>query len=322
MPSLANAIGAGADLQAIVSGYGVRTPFGMLEGPGGKVASYVRSIGAQSDDDPVILAKLDTTLAAALAKCRSGLGDTIIVLPGHSESVADALMLTNLVAGTKIIGVGIGSNQPVFRFTATGAQWAINKADVTIAGMYFRCEGANGVVLPFALTGADCRFYGNRVQVASGATAKATTVFDCQAGSGGFDISANVFFGTATHNVTDGIKVSSAVSNGRICDNEAIFSATAGNGNMHVTAAALNLKVLRNYLYNTHTASTACIALDDVAADGLIADNYVATTVGTATAPTAAGIVLAGVTTLFRFFQNYSTPTKNTSGIVCPVVDS
>jgi hypothetical protein len=45
-------------------------------------------------------------------------------------------------------------------------------------------------------------------------------------------------------------------------------------------------------------------------------------TVGTGTAPAVTGIVLAGTTTLWRFNENYSTPTKNTSGLVAPVVDS
>lgn len=304
------------------AGYGIRTHFGIILPPGSRVAAYVRSTGLQDGDDAAIVDKLVTTLASGLARCRSGLGDTVVCLPGHSESVADNTMLASLVPGTRIIGVPLGSSTPTFRWTATGSQWVMDDANVMVAGLRLRLEGANGVVKAINVTGTDNAFVDCEMEVASGASNKATIAVEVGTGANKFLMAGCRLFGTATHNVTDGVKVVAAVSDWCIRDCRMIFSATAGNGNIHVTAAALNGQIINNELYNTHTNSTACVALDDVASDGICSYNSVATTVGTGTAPASAGIVLAGTNTLWRFFQNMSTPTKNTSGILCPVADS
>src|SRR6478735_310820 len=106
------------DLPQVSSGAGMKTPFGItLLPPGSRIAAYVRSTGAQAGDDPFTNANLVTTLAAGVARARAGLGDTVVVMPGHNESVTDATMLTGLVAGTRIVGFGRGGNMPVFRWT-------------------------------------------------------------------------------------------------------------------------------------------------------------------------------------------------------------
>lgn len=304
------------------AGYGIRTHFGVWLPPGSRVAAYVRSTGFQDGDDAAITDKLVLTLAAGLARCRSGLGDTVICLPGHSESVADATMLDALVPGTKIVGVPLGSSTPTFRWTATASQWIMNDANVTIAGLRLRLEGANGVVKAIVSTATDNQIVDCDIQVASGASNKATIAIEAGTGAEKFVLAGCRLYGTATHNVTDGVKIVGAISDWVIRDNKMQFSATADNGNIHVTAAALNGLIGYNDLYNTHTSSTANIKFDDVASDGTCCWNSLATTVGTGTAPAACGIVLAGTTTLWRFFNNLSTPTKNTSGITSPVVDS
>lgn len=308
------------DLPYIGAGTGVKTDYGVLLPPTSRVACYVRSTGPQGYDSPPLRENIVLTLAAALKQVRSGLGDTIVVLPGHSESVTDATMLDNLLPGTKIIGIGRGSNMPVFRWTATASQWTLGQADCVFSGLRLRLEGANGVVKAILCTAADNLIAGCDIEVASGATAKATIAIEAGAGATRFNLVGNVLRGTATHNVTDGVKVVAAVDGLRIAGNEMIFSATAANGNVHITAAATNCMIRNNLLYNTHTSSTACIAVDNVAADGVLADNRMATAVGTGTAPASAGIIL-GAAALFRCFENYSTPTAATSGIICPVVD-
>lgn len=310
------------NLPLLGAGYGIRTHFGILLPPGSKVAAFVRSTGIQDGDDAAIVDKHVTTLAAGLARCRAGMGDTVMCLPGHSESVADATMLDGLKAGTKVIGVPLGASTPTFRWTATASQWVIDDANCLFAGLLLKLEGANGVVKAINVTGSATTFQDCDFEVASGATAKATIALEVGTGAHMFKLLGTRWKGTATHNVTDGVKIVAAITDYEICGNKMIFSATAGNGNIHVTAAALNGYIANNDLYNTHTNSTACIALDDVASDGIACYNNVATAVGTGTAPASAGIVLAGTNTLWRFFGNLSTPTKNTSGITVPVVDS
>lgn len=285
--------------------------------PTGSNIVYVRSTGPQSADPSALSGRLTPTLAAALAQIRSGLGDTIIVLPGHTESVADATMLDNLVPGTRIVGIGKGANMPVFRWTATGSQWVLNDADVVIQGLRLRLEGANGVVKAIVGTAADCLISGCDVEVASGATAKATIALEIGTAAHRFGVAGCRFRGTATHNVTDGILVAGVADGVRITDNELLFSATAAKGNIHFTAAATNTFVARNICLNSHTASTACIAYDAVAVTGVCADNYVATiNDGTVTAQ---GIT-AGAGCLVRFFNNLSSDEPNKSGVLTPGV--
>lgn len=305
------------DLPQANTGAGMKTPFGItLLPPGSRVAAYVRSTGLQTGDDNFIAGNLVPTLAAGLARVRAGLGDSVVVLPGHSESVTDGTTFSgSLVAGTRIVGFGRGSAMPTFRWTATASQWAVSVADVTISGLRLRLEGANGVVKAINVTGADFGLYNCDIEVASGASNKATIALELGTAADRFDVSNNVFRGTATHNVTDGILIAGVSSNGRISDNEMVFSATAANGNIRVSAAALGLKILRNIMYNTHTASTACFAVGAVAADGLLADNY-AGTVNNGT--NANQNFILGATCLIRCFQNFGTDEPRTTGVVIP----
>lgn len=244
----------------------VRTPFAVLIPPGARVAAYVRSGGFQ-EHDPFRPSDVVTTLAAALPRVRSGMGDVIVVLPGHTESVADATMLDNLRAGTKIVGLGQGSLQPTFNFTATGSRWTVDQADVLIAGLRLNVDGANGVANAIDVTAAGFVMAGCVVRVASGAALKATIAMSLSAANA--TVTGCKFFGSTGHNVTDGILIDTAVDQIEISDCDMRFSATAANGCIRVTAAATGLLFRDLVLYNTHTSSTATLALGDVACDGI-----------------------------------------------------
>ena len=311
-----------ADLPTMGAGVGIRTAYGLvLLPPGSKVAAFVRSTGAQPADDPQLSANLVTTLAAGLSRVRTGLGDTVVCLPGHSESVTDATMLTNLLPGTRIVGMGRGSNMPTFRWTATASQWVVDDADVVFQNLRLRLEGANGVVKAIVVTAADVGFYQNDIEVASGASNKATIALEFGSGANRFEVIGNVFRGTATHNVTDGVKVVAAVDQGRIEDNEMVFSATAANGLVDFTAAATNVKMFRNYMYNTHTASTSCITMANVAVDGIVAENALAVVATGAQTSNTTGIN-TGAAVLVRFFDNLVSNDPRASGILQPAADT
>jgi hypothetical protein len=307
------------DLPVVSAGAGMKTPFGItLLPPGSRIAAYVRSTGAQSGDDNFTTLNLVPTLAAGLARARAGLGDTVVVMPGHSESVVDATMLNNLVAGTRIVGFGRGSNMPTFRWTATASQWILNDADVTIQGLRLRLEGANGVVKAIVTTAADIGIYGCDIEVASGASNKATIALEVGAASHRFELIGNVFRGTATHNATNGVLLAGVSDQVRITDNEMVFSATAANGLINVTAAVTSLKVLRNVLSNTMTSSTSCITVAAAtAASGVFADNYCAILAdGTAN---ATGILFPGSpSATIKCFQNFCSDEPRESGVLSP----
>lgn len=294
----------------------VKTPFGIVLPPGGKVAAYVSN--ASVDYDSLVRANLVPTLAAGLARARAGLGDTVVVLPGHSESVADATMLDNLKAGTKIVGAGRGGLMPTFRWTATAANWALNDANVEITGLRLRMEGANGVVSGITVTAADCGVFGCELEVASGASNKAAIMCTVSAGADRFVFANNIVRGTATHNMTDGILISAAVSNVQIVENFMFASATAANGLVRATAAALGLRIHKNQIVNTHTSSTVAIALGSAALTGVVSDNHLGIqAVATITSGTN-GVSFSG-SVAARFFNNLVSDAAG-SGILMPGV--
>src|SRR5512134_820284 len=94
-----------------------RTPYGTLLPPYGRVVAAVRATDVDDDDAEMKNLRV-ASISAALARCKSGRGDIILVMPGHTENAA---ALTGLVAGTKIIGMGHGSNRPTITWAATGS---------------------------------------------------------------------------------------------------------------------------------------------------------------------------------------------------------
>lgn len=284
------------------SGYGYRTPWGQLLPPGGKLMAYVSSVAPSTfnGDDPLLNSGIPImpTLASALALCRPNKGDMVMCLPGHSESVVDNTMLNNLVAGTRIIGVGQGSIQPTFRFTATAAQWILNDADVLIAGLKLRCEGANGVVLPFDVSAADNVIMECDIETSSGAANLATTLLRISAGATRFQLGPfNRIRGVAAGVSTDGILINAAVDGLAILNNIMTFPST--NGFFRSAAAATNALIGGNRYHNTAAGVLVGGVFGAQAIDGALYDNYFS--VVAAATPTS--VITAGSGAM-RFFNN------------------
>lgn len=306
----------------MANGSGIRTPFGtFVLPPGARIAAFVRSGLDASGDDVFLAENLCPTLSAALGRVRAGRGDTVIVLPGHSESVVDALMLTNLVAGTKIIGVGRGSNMPVFRWTATGSQWPITVADVQISGLRLRLEGANGVVKAIVCTAADCLISGCDIETSSGAANLATIAVEFGAGAHRCEFIQNQVRGVAAGVCTDIVKVVGTPDLLRITDNEMFAAATSATGLIHVTTVATNLRIMRNIIANLTAASIAAIGIDNVAATGMVSDCYVSVLATGAHTSNTSGIAM-GAAALLRAFQCFSSNDARASGLLQPAVDT
>lgn len=300
-------------------GAGVRSMFGTLIPPGSRV-TYVRSTGWQDGDPPELNFRILSTLAAGLAECRSGLNDFVVLLPGHSESVVDATMLTNLVAGTTILGTGQGSSMATFRWTATAAQWAITVANVAIIGCRLRLEGANGVVKAIVCTAADCAMLYNDIEMASGAALKAVIGVEIGAGANRFNFAYNLVRGTADV-VTDPIKGVGTPDMVNISDNDILCAGTSATGCVHITTVWTNMRMLRNNVANLTAVSIAGIGVDNVAATGLLANNNISTLSTGAQVSNTNGI-FTGAGALVRAFQNFSSNDPRASGMLLPTVDT
>lgn len=306
-------------------GAGLRSMFGTLIPPGARVC-FVRSTGLQDGDPAELSGRLLPTLAAGLAECRSGQNDWVILLPGHSESVADATTtFAGLVAGTNIMGVGKGSNMPVFRWTAAAAQMAISVNDVMITGCRFRCEGFNGVTKAIAVTGTGVTFINNDFEVSSGA-ANLATIF-LEVGTGGvaandFRFSGNRVRGVAAGVCTNGILISGACANIDISDNFMAFAATSATGLINVNAAALDGRIFNNFMRNVTAASIAAISFGAAASSGIMGNNCLSVQSTGAQSAGTTGIT-TGATTLYSFCQNGITNDPRTNAVfISPTPDT
>ena len=111
-----------------------------------------------------------TTLAAALASCVASRGDTILVAPGHTETVvgADGIAFTSTAVGATIIGLGRGASRPTITFTtSTAAQVVVDQANVTLKNLVFVC-GIDAQVAMISVTAADVTFDGCELRTNSG----------------------------------------------------------------------------------------------------------------------------------------------------------
>lgn len=109
--------------------------------------------GASTTDGGQRPASPFSTISAAVSAAAAG--DTIIVLPGHTETCIAAGTLTISKALT-IIGIGTGSLRPTVNFTtAVGASVRITAANVSIRNFLFT-GGIDALTGPVSVEAADC----------------------------------------------------------------------------------------------------------------------------------------------------------------------
>ena len=95
------------------------------------------------------------TVDYTIGRCTASNGDTIMVAPGHVETIAAAGGVTVDVAGVTIIGLGNGASRPTFNFTATASTYIVTAADHVVSNCLFT-GGIDAVVTMFTISGADC----------------------------------------------------------------------------------------------------------------------------------------------------------------------
>ena len=118
--------------------------------------------------DPDGKVRYAATIAGALSQCTANAGDTIYVLPGHTEDIAAAAGIVLNIAGVNIIGFGQGSIRPTISFTtAITAQMTVTAANVTIKNMIFTCA-FDAITAMISVTGADVTFDGCEFNTNSG----------------------------------------------------------------------------------------------------------------------------------------------------------
>jgi hypothetical protein len=283
--------------------------------PCADVVAYVRA--TQLANMPWdVQSKWVPDIASGLSRCRSGRNDVVVVLQGHTENVSSTTF-SGLVAGTRLIGIGRGSNRPNLRWTATTSQLALAVADVSIHNFIFRCEGAV-VVKAIVVTAADCGIYNCDIDVGSTASTNLSTIgIELGTGAHRFELKNNYIHGIAGATPTQVIKII-GVGDGAVIEGNDIHAATSAVavGVIDIGVAATGLRIRNNSLWNRLASSETVLSCGAFAATGVVEYNRGAVEAGTP----VSDVFEDNATALLRFFENYATDTKNTSGLLSPAV--
>lgn len=311
----------------MMSSYGV--PFRPTDfiGTGGKVffvgnRSDLPSGNGGSPDYPF------STMQKALAKCVSGRGDIVYVLPGHAENISAADAWSSLVAGVKVIGLGTGNDRPTFTWTATAGTILADVANVRIQNCRLLMAGplasttALTVTVGIPITAAAFQLIGCEVNVGVDADQLCTDAFTISAGGDDCIFDGNYIWGGALAEITSVITTSAAGADRLKIRNNTITAAvvTAATGVLLDldAGAILDNDITGNLLHNT-TASSKYVIDPHATSTGLVDGNKWFTGDG-GTAP--ASSAFATYTTTYKFGLNYCVTAAGVSAIISPAVDA
>lgn len=287
----------------------------MPNGPKGKVFFVDSAIDATDGTTPDSAVG---TLDEAFALCTANQGDTIYVMPNHSETVTGAGGITHDVAGVTVIGIGHYNQRPEFLMDAgTAVTYLISAADAHVENLSFK-SGHSNVVTCFNVTGVgarivNCRFGNNTTNEdfltcikATGAdnTADGLRVENCRWYTTDTDDAAFITFVGSAKDVV-------------IADNTVITS-SATAAQMVSSASGkllLNTEICWNRLVNAMTAGELFISNDGTTNTGIIHNNYVGH--ADVTGAHDPGWDGGG----WRLFANLSTSVDNLQGLTIPTTD-
>ena len=95
-----------------------------------------------------------STIEYAVDQCTANRGDTIYVLPSHTETVAAADLNID-VAGVSVIGLGQGAARATLNLTATGSVVQLSAANCLLEH-FLVTGGIDAIVSPIRVSAADC----------------------------------------------------------------------------------------------------------------------------------------------------------------------
>lgn len=234
-----------------------------------------------------------STIDAAYSAATASQGDTIVVLPGHAESITGAAGIACDLAGVRIVGVGDGRQRPVITFTtATAASLDITAAANVIENLVFVC-GIDAQTAMINISAADCVIKNCEFQLADATYQAAVGILTTDAADR-LIVMGNYFHGagdtTAQIAISlvggDDLRITNNVCQGYYGTTGAIQSATT---------AGVNYTIDGNMIVNrTADGNNKAIVLH-ASTVGIVANNRIAIIDSTSPAPvTAAAAFVSG----------------------------
>lgn len=261
----------------------------------------------QNPDAPV------ATLDYAIGLCTASKGDTIYLMPGHAENIANATGCAIDVAGVRIIGLGQGALRPTLTITtATTATIAVSAANVWIENVLIVSNFLNiAAAMTVAATADGLTLKNvemNDTSVILGALIQVTIAAACT------DVTIDGF----RHSVIANAGLTAAATNVILCEGAAdrflmrrsyIHAYTSAGAVALAAAASRGVMLHDNFIVNEDTSAGLCISTN-AATTGGIFRNFVAGTKNN-TQTISGGNAL-------HFAENYGTDTVATTGILTP----
>lgn len=257
-PIPSNQAPAGVDLgSAIVLPPGANVYF--VRGNGTTVTEFSR-------DPAGLRERLSASVNRALQYCVSGAGDVVVVLPGHTETISTADGWSNLVAGTRIIGVGQGNLRPTVTWSAAAASVLLNVANASIENMILQLAGdpaattALTVAAPITVSAAGCAIRGCRINAGVDADQLVTIGVTTTAAADDFTFSGNRLYSATTAEATTFVQLVGA-DRLRFNGNHIVgaTSAVAVGPVRFLTTASTNIEMLGNTIRNNKAASEQAV---------------------------------------------------------------
>jgi hypothetical protein len=248
----------------------------VVRGDGTSVLNYDDQYTSMLPSSTPVYASVLSVLALAVANR----GDTILVLPGHTENIAGADAWA-FVAGTKIVGIGWGTLIPTFTFTGITtslAQVLMDSANCSISGCRFLCAGPAGttaltVTAPFVMSGAGCSLVDCQFEIGIDADQICTTFITFSGANCVFSRN-RVETAAVGAAITDAVVIAAGAHYLVMEDNfiKATLGAV-GTGVVRTSGAATNVLIRRNYIHAWLANSTIAINFGATASTGQITDN-------------------------------------------------
>lgn len=248
-----------------------------------------------------------SSIAYAAASTLVGVGDVVVVWPGHTETVDAAGDITMSRAGVTFLGLGEGANRPTVTFaTDTAATWLVTAANVKVKNILVTTSGTIDVVNAITVSAAgvtledveiresasDSQFVDPLIVTTGGARCKIRR-YVCDSHPSGNAIQSGILIDA----VVDRVEIED-------CDIDGLFA----TGAIESTAAATNTKIRRCDLRQRHASQAAAVNLH-ASNTGTVRD-----TVARVTLATAAGFNGAYVGAAAHFFGCEASNLAATSG--------
>ena len=242
------------------------------------------------------------TIDFAIGKCKADRGDIIFVMPGYTETIANATSLVMDVAGIAIVGLGIGGLRPTLTFSAAGSNIPVTAENMSITNFLIQSSvedcvavfTATGTATPKNLTIEGNEFHDMLVDDSFKAIVAGNATANCL---DYFTFKNNRFYALDATAANTTIKVIIASDHVTLADNWILTPALTDTAALATLGdkVMLDLTISGNRIFRPSTGSAGgTLFSGSGACTGLVFDNYLDGCIGSSRVKCIEPVILKG----------------------------